>query len=68
MSIGFIKWNRDGLCGAACVHMALHELTPSAFGPNTLAQESIWTSIKDHTHGKSKVPCCVAVPPRNNSP
>jgi hypothetical protein len=62
MSLGFIKWNRDGLCGAACAHMALRALIPGAIGPTTVDQESIWTSIKDHTHGSPKVPCCVPVP------
>jgi hypothetical protein len=60
MSVGFIQWNRPGLCGAACAHMALHALT--LVGSSLSDQESIWTSIKDHTHGRSTTQCCVAVP------
>jgi hypothetical protein len=62
MSIAFIKWNRNGLCGAACAHMALRALNPIAFGPTIAAQDSIWKSIKDHTHGRSKGQCCVEMP------
>jgi hypothetical protein len=58
MSVPFIPWIRDGLCGAACAHMALN-----AMGLTTLQQEDVWTSIKTLTvGGDPKLQCTGAVP------
>ena len=65
MSVGFIEWNRPGLCGAACAHMALH--ARAIVGSSTVDQESIWTSMKNitRTAGRRRR---AAGRCRNNSP
>jgi hypothetical protein len=54
MSIDAIKWNRDGLCGAACAQMVLYERGVVGATPND--QEALWTLIKDLTNGPSSAP------------
>jgi hypothetical protein len=54
MSIEGIKWNRDGLCGAACAQMVLH--ARATVGTTQNEQEALWTSLKAHTHGPSSAP------------
>lgn len=60
MSVKYISWNRNGLCGAACAHMVCHarKLT----GDTPADQEVIWASIKDHTNGNSKLQCTGVMP------
>lgn len=60
MAVDHIPFNRNGLCGAACAQMVLHAwgLIESTSG----RQEELWSSIKAHTHGKSKKPCSGLVP------
>lgn len=58
MSVTFIKWNRNGLCGAASAHMALHALGISgATKGDKPEQETIWQSIINNTNGGPGPPC-----------
>lgn len=59
MSITHIPWNRDGLCGPACVQMVLHDRRVT--GTSEADQETVWTSIKDLTHGTGTQQCCAEV-------
>jgi hypothetical protein len=68
MSATFIKWNRNGLCGAACAHMAMHAFSISgATQGDKPEQEAIWTSIKSNTSGGTGPPCTTTIyEPFNN--
>ena len=57
LSVSFIPWVRNGLCGAACAQMVL---SARALRPSTPdAQELIWLDIQKLTSGKtSKLSCC----------
>ena len=55
MSVTFIKWNKNGLCGAACAQMVLHALF--AIGTTKAVQKTVWTRIKKHTNGHSTLTC-----------
>jgi len=68
VSVSFIKWNRNGLCGAASAHMALHALSiAGATKGDKAEQEGIWTSIINNTIGGVGPPCTnVVYEPFNN--
>jgi hypothetical protein len=56
MNVNFIKWNEEGLCGAACAQMVLHAL--SVTGTTKAEQTTIWTSIQAHTDAKNPQRSC----------
>lgn len=59
MSIGYIKWNRNGLCGAACAQMALH--AHGVIGVTQDEQETLWGIIKELTDGNKSTQPCTAI-------
>jgi hypothetical protein len=60
VSVGYIKWNRNGLCGAACAHMVLHPRY--LMGTTEAEQENVWNRIKANTNGRL-IPACSGVVP-----
>lgn len=54
MPVEGIKWNRNGLCGAACAHMVLH--ARGRLGTTRREQEDLWDAIKRNTTGQGSAP------------